>query len=194
LVVAWIITKIVNKILEAVKFEEAIQVLELREAMRGVSATHLIDVLLKVYIVLVFLGAAVAYVNVNFLAQVLYQLVTYIPSLVKGVLVIIGAIIVAYYASRALKAANFFMANQLALVLKLFLLYLGVVLALPFFLPGVDTTVLVSVLQLLVSAIVIAVGLGLGLAVGLGLKDAIAKAAGKNQDVFDEMFEKVKRH
>jgi len=60
-------------------------------------------------------------------------------------------------------------------------------------LPNLTSEILLSqILNTFVMGLVVAFALAFALAFGLGLKDAVSKAALKNQSLFDEAFEKVK--
>ena len=71
--------------------------------------------------------------------------------------------------------------------MEIFVIYVGIIIALPIILPAAETTILLDILRLAMITIVIAVGLGVGLAIGLGFKAPIERAALANQDMFDAL-------
>jgi len=191
--VAVILNKIIVKALEAAKFEEHLSKIELTKALRGFTATGIITAVVKVYVLLAFLGAGAAVIQLDFLSAIMMDIISYIPMLVQGVLIIIGAIAFMYYVDKLIGKMSTVFAKPLSIGAKVLMTYVALVIALPLVLPNVDTAVLTMILTYGVLAIVVAFGLGLGLAIGLGLKEPIAIAGKKNQVLFDAMFQKVKK-
>ncbi len=193
LIVAFVVNKVLAWLLNKSKANEFFDSVGLKEAFGRVSINWVIHILVDIYIVLAFLGAAVQLVNVNYLVVIVSQVLGYIPLLVQGLLVLLLASVASKYAERVLEQTHFVFVKQLSVLVTLLVFYLAVVIALPLFLPNINVSSLLQLLQLFVAAIVVAVGLGFGLAMGLGLKDSISKAALKNQALFDQLFEGVKK-
>ncbi|VVB52125.1 Uncharacterised protein [uncultured archaeon] len=196
-IVASVIASVVQAFLKKVKLEETIADYGLEDALAGFTISQIATVILKVYLIFLFLGAAADVINIPFLTRIIYEFINYIPSLVQGLLVVIILLFVASYVGNTIqKEKKIAMAYQLALGIKIFLAYIGLIIALPLLLPGVGDklAVLERILELFITAIVIAFGLGMGLALGLGLKDTVARVAEKHEDTIDGLFERTDRH
>ena len=144
--------------------------------------------------VLAFLGAALQYINVQFLANIVQQILTYIPSLIQGLIIIVGAVVLGDFFAKVIRgtkedAFN----NMVAFIVQVFTVYLGVVMGLPLILPGVDVSILQTAFTWFVITIAVAVGAGAGIAVGLGLKDAISQSAKRHQKLFDQIFAEAEK-
>jgi uncharacterized membrane protein len=197
LAIGYFVAKIVNmfvfKALERIKLEEWIKRKGLQNALAGFSLTSLILILIKIYIVFAFLGAAAEVINVTFFTQVISALLAYLPSLVQGLAIIIATLFIAAYITNTIRSKkDLFLSEQLAFGVQVLIAYIALILALPLLLPnlGSQIKVLIDLLNLIVTALIIAFGLGVGLALGLGLKDSISEAARKHQDIFDNFFAK----
>ena len=189
-VLGWCVAYIVNNLLksafEGVKMEQKIKSYGVHNALLGMKITSVIYTLLKVYIVVVFLGAAAARVQLGLVTDVIMWLVGYVPSLVQGVLVIGGALIAADFLVSKLKGVQF--AKTVGLLIKVFVGYTALVIALPFILPGADTEILKTAFTLAVSSVAVAVGLGLGIALGWGLKDTVNDVAKKKKKMIEDLL------
>lgn len=193
-IVAKIVNMVIRGLLARGKLEEKIKARNLENALMGFSITRIVAVLVSVYIVLVFLGAAADIVSMPFLTSVIYGLIGYLTSLTQGIALIVAVLFVATYISNIIcTSGKCLFSKQIATAVKFILAYLALIMALPLILPNVQGSVAVlsSILTLFISALVVAFGLAVGLALGLGLKDSVAAAAKKNQGLFDELFAKV---
>lgn len=194
IVIAEIVTRIIKEIFKRGKLEERIRARGLQNALLGFNLTQIITVLLKVYIVFTFLGAATDIASVQFLTNIVQMLLNYLASFSQGVAIIVATLFVAAYITNIIKKQQrVLFAKQLALGLQIFIGYIALILALPLILPNVggEAAILSRLLELLITAIIVAFGLAVGLSLGLGLKDPISKAAQKNQQLFDDVFSKI---
>ncbi len=187
--VAWIIGQILKKFFEVIEFERRIKSFKYSEVLGKINISNIITIIVEVYVVLAFLGAALQYINVQFLANIVQQILTYIPSLIQGLIIIVGAVVLGDFFAKVIKgtkedAFN----NMVAFIVQVFTVYLGVVMGLPLILPGVDVSILQTAFTWFVITIAVAIGAGAGIAVGLGLKDAISQSARRHQKLFDQIF------
>lgn len=190
-VVAWVVVGIVKAFLKQVKLEEVIKKHELDNALLGFTITQIVAVLLKVYIIFLFLGTAADVINMMFFTKIVGDVLGYIPSLTQGLVVIVALLFVgAYIGNTIRKEKKIGLAHQLGLGVQLFVAYIGLLISLPLLLPGVGDRILVleRLLELFIMAIVIAVGLGAGLALGLGLKDSVARVASRNEEMVESLI------
>lgn len=187
-IIAWALGEVIKAVLKKLKLEEFIKKHELDNALMGLSITQMVTVVVKVYIIFLFLGMAADAINMEFLAKVAGSALEYIPSLVQGLIIITAVLFVGAYISNTIKREKKIgLANQLAIGVQLFIAYIGLLLSMPLLLPGIGDRILVleRILELFITAIVIAIGLGAGLALGLGLKDSVARAASKNEEMME---------
>ncbi|MBM3309499.1 MAG: hypothetical protein FJY77_04525 [Candidatus Altiarchaeales archaeon] len=190
-VVAVVVAGILKTILKKVKLEESIKEHGLENALLGFSITQLASVILKVYIVFLFLGTAADLINLTFFTDIVASVLGYIPSLVQGLIVLSAVLFVGAYVSNTIrKEKKIGLAQQIGLGVQVFVAYIGVLIGLPLLLPGVGDRILVleRLLELFMITIVLAVGLGAGLAFGLGLKDTVARVASKNEDMIESLI------
>jgi len=184
--VAWIVNRLLAKAFEASKFEAKLKKKGLHDALLGVSFTSLVYSLVKFYIVVVFLGAAAARVDLGLVTEVITWLVGYLPSLVKGLVVVVGALFAADYVSDRIKGVRF--AGAISALVKIFVGYTALVIAMPFLLPGADTEILKTAFTLAVSSVAVAFGLGIGIALGWGLKDTVGSIAKKKKGMLEKLL------
>ncbi len=195
LIIGYLVAKIVNSIilkaLQGIRLEEWVKNRNLQGALGGFTLTGLILLLVKVSIVIAFLGAAVQVVQVAFFTELLGGLLGYIVSLTKGLVIVVAFLFVSKYLTNIIRSEKRFLSGQVAFGIRALLAYIAIIIALPFFLPGANVEVLIQLLTLLLQAVILAFGLAVGLALGLGLKDSVSKAAAKNQPAFDSFFGKL---
>lgn len=192
--VAWIIGQILKKFFEVIEFEKWVRNFKYSEVLGKIKISSIITIIVEVFVVLAFLGAALQYINVQFLANIVQQIIIYIPSLIQGLIIVIGAIILGDYFARIIRGTKEDPFNKVvALVVQVFTVYLGVIMGLPLILPGVDVSVLQTAFVWFVITIAVAIGAGVGIAVGLGLKDAISQSAKRHQRLFDQIFAEAEK-
>lgn len=190
--VARIINFIIRKIFRELNVENLLASHGLKKVFGDFNLTQLVTFLVKVFVILAFLGAAADYVQIGILAEILVGIVAYIPSLVKGMIILIVALLLAdYIASLIQKTKEVPFAGIVSIIIQLFFAYVALVLSLPLILPGVNVAILTRAFELFFGAAAIAFGVGFALALGFGLRDAVASAARKHQSVFDDMFGKL---
>ena len=190
--VAWVINKIIVAILDKLDFNKMLKSHGFKIKIAGFKIEWIITTLVKLFIMLSFLGAAVDIVELGILTEIIKALITYIPSLVQGLAIIIGAILLSEYIVNMIRATHkLALSAVFATVIQVFIAYIALVLALPLILPGIQTSILETAFELFIGAASIGIGLGLAIAFGWGFKDAISISAKKHGKMFDRMFESV---
>ena len=189
-VLGWCVAYVVNNLLktafDGIKLEQKAKAKGVSNALLGMKISSVIYTLLKIYIIVIFLGAGAEKVELGLVTDVIMWLVGYVPSMVQGVLVIAGALIATDYLVNRMRGVQF--AKTIGLLIKVFVGYTALVIALPFLLPGADTEILKTAFTLAVSSVAIALGLGLGIALGWGLKDAVADVAKKKKKLIEDLI------
>ena len=192
-IVGYFIAKLINilikKVFEELKVEALFASHGLKKVFGDFNLTQLVTFLVNVFVILAFLGAAAEYVQIGLLAEILVGVVAYIPSLVKGMIILIVALLLAdYITSLIQKTKEVPFGGIVGIIIQLFFAYIALVLSLPLILPGVNVAILTRAFELFFGAAAVAFGVGFALALGFGLRDAVASAARKHQSVFDDMF------
>ncbi len=189
-ILGWCVAYIVNGLLKSaftsIKLEQKLKEAGVQNALLGVKITTLVYGLLKFYIIVVFLGEAAARVQLGLVTDVILWLLGYVPSLVTGVIVIAGALIASDYISNRIKGVQF--ARTIGWLIKLFVGYTALVIALPYILPGADTEILKTAFTLAVSSVAVALGLGFAIALGWGLKDTVHDIAQKKKKMLEDLI------
>jgi len=192
LIVALVINKVIVAILDKLDFNKILKSHGFKIKIAGFKIEWIITTLVKLFLTLTFLGAAVEIVELGFLTDIIKALIAYIPSLVQGLAIIIGAILLSEYIVNMIRATHkLAMSTIFASVIQVFIAYIALVLALPLILPGIQTSILETAFELFIGAAAIGIGIGLAIAFGWGFKDAIAASAKKHNKMFDRMFESV---
>lgn len=177
-IVAKILAKIIVHILDKYKMEAKLRKKGVENAFAGFTLTEIISSFTKILVITVFLGIAADVLRLNFIKDLVVWVLSYVPSLVQGAIILIGAFLGGAYVADKIKAAKHVpFAKFLGIAFHAFVAYTAIVIALPLILPGADTAVLKLAFGAFVLAFAIAIGLGLGLAIGLGAKDTVASIA-----------------
>ncbi len=180
---------LVRRISKAVNLEEIISAHGLGDALLGFKLTEIVTLLVEFYIILAFFGTAVNLVGLTYFSNIVGTLLGYVPNLIEGLAVIVGTLFLGDFVSDKIRKRGIFaFKQQVATFVEIFIIYIGVIIALPIILPSAETTILLDILRLAMMTIVIAVGLGVGLAIGLGFKAPVERAALANQEMFDELI------
>ncbi len=179
---------IIRRVSKAIKLEETIAAHGMDDALLGFRLTEIVTIIVEFYIMLVFFGTATDLLGLTYFSTIVASILNYVPNLIEGIAVLVGALFLGDFVSDKLKKkGTFAFKDHVANFIEIFVIYVGVIIALPIILPAAETTILLDILRLAMITIVIAVGLGVGLAIGLGFKAPIEKAALANQSMFDEL-------
>ena len=137
------------------------------------------DILVRVFIYLIAVFAAVNVLQIDVLTYYMKMVVEYLPSLIAGIVILIFGLMIADFIGDAITAvgreAKIEYASLVSLAVR-GILYLVVIII------GLSTMKIdVSILNVVVTAIswgvAGAIALGVGLALGFGLRDYVAKKA-----------------
>ncbi len=177
-VVAAMIIGIVNRGIAHSKVEDWLEKRGMHDAMMGFSFKGIVGSIIKLITVSVFLGIAANVTNLGFLEGLVLWFVSYVPSLVQGIVIIAIAFFGAEYVVEKIKHEKGVpFARGLSTAIKVFVGYTALVIALPLVLPGADVEILKLAFLLLLGSASLALGLGFAIAIGLGFKDAVAGVA-----------------
>ncbi len=183
--VAGLLGKVLRRLFTEMKIEKFLETHGVHDAFVGFTFTNIAVAVLKMYVVVFFLGIAASIVKVDMLTYFATQAMGYLPSLVQGlVILLIGLVAGDYITDRMKKSKTMPFANSLAIIVELFIAYNALVIAMPMLLPAADPSLLVWSFLVVLGALALALGLGAAIALGLGLKDTVSEVAKKNRHHF----------
>ncbi|MBU0590604.1 hypothetical protein KKF81_00550 [Candidatus Micrarchaeota archaeon] len=176
-IIGWVLAVIISRIfaglLKAIKFEIFLKEHRVDDALGTVKISNVFVKILKYYIILIFLQAAVSMIELNTLSFFMASVLVYAPVLIGAVLLALMAVIIGEYVKEILLdlGSKSPFVILVARGSKLLIIYIGITMALETI--GFSTTLLnqifVTVLQAAVYGIALAIGISFGLG---GQKDA----------------------
>lgn len=147
----------------------------------GVQLVSLSDLVIRWFIYAVALMAAVNILKIDFLTTFLWDAISYIPSLVAGIVILLAGLtavdFIVEFIKTTTKELKIEYINAVTFVIRISLYFMIIIMALDQF--KIRTTIVYTLITPIAYGIAIGAGVGLGIAVGWGLKDAVAKVAEK---------------
>ncbi|MCD6371778.1 MAG: hypothetical protein J7L39_03615 [Candidatus Aenigmarchaeota archaeon] len=173
LVIGWIIGTVIGKItreiLKRLRIDEYIS----KKKKPLFRASDILAIIFEWAIYLVFIQSAVGVLGIPALESFFEGIISFIPGLVKAIVVIMVGYAIAEYVTEKVKESKVVYSNILSSILFFLVIYISIALALP--LVGIDPFIVNAILIVILGSI----GLGLAIAIGWGLKDVIASLAKK---------------
>lgn len=181
LIVGWIVAKAVQRV--ATRFLKIVQ-LDVAAEKTGIAKilvkgeikytlSELIGLLIYWLIVLIVAAAAINALNLTVAAQLLNQIVTYVPNVIAAVFVLAVGMFVAILVSATVNAtavnAGIAQARLLAKTTEVAIVIVAIIMALE------QLKIATTIINLIIPIVLAAIGLALALAFGLGGKDVAAK-------------------
>lgn len=168
-VVAVILGHALRVLLEKTKLDAFMRKTELTKAVGHTHIPALLGELLKWYIIIIFLQAAVSLVNLGTISTLLNSLVMWLPQVLIAVIVMLVGLAAAHYSYLRIGAHTKLKGMRIsAAVLKWVIIIIAALIALKQV--GVEVGLLENILQLVIGALAVGVALALGIGLGLGLK------------------------
>ncbi|MBL7131003.1 MAG: hypothetical protein ISS45_06355 [Candidatus Omnitrophica bacterium] len=193
LIIGWIISKgikmLVIKLLKTLKVDDLSERIELDNilAKGGIqyTLTELIGVVFYWVGLLVTFVVAINAVGLTIAADLLNQIILYVPNVIAAIFILISAMFVATILRNIVKAAanniGLSQANVLSKIVEVVIMVFAIAIALQQL--GIGS----RIIELTISIILGALGLSLALAFGLGCRDIAGKAT---QDFLDKLKKK----
>jgi len=179
LIVGWFIAKIseiiIRKLLIASNVDEWIKKMKLKESLFNISITDAASLIVKYYIIIIFLKEAAFRAGLTFLSDMFDALITAVPEITIGAGIIIIALLFADFVKKRLKTMVVPFNESLGEVVYGIIMFFAIVMALPKF--GLTNT---SLLEDSFKFIVLGISLGISLAIGIGFGWAIKEGPAKN--------------
>ena len=183
LLIGWIVGraagKVIGKIIEKLRLGDAVDKTVIGDAIKssGMTTAGFFDVLLRWFIYIIFIMAAINVLNLPMLIDFMNQLVLYIPHLIAGIFVlVVGLVLVNFvmdWVGEQITSREVAFGDLIAPILKALFSLLVIVLALDQML--IDTSIIYTFLVPLAWGLGIGLAIALGISLGWGIKDVVAE-------------------
>ena len=181
--VAYLIYKIIDTVLEKIDFDKhVIKTTGLHKSIGELKLGHLLAVVSKWYVFVVFLAPAASLVELNNLSNLLIKLSVWIPNLIAAFLVIVLGILIADYASVKIQHLKLSYSKSVAHLARLVILIFAGLVALDHL--GFTANIAEKTLLVIVAGVMLGFGLAVGIGYGLALKDYAKKTLNKLKNLF----------
>jgi hypothetical protein len=155
--------------LKKIKFNEFIHGLKISPKFESFDMAHLIGVIIKWYVFVIFLAPAASLAKLGSFSEILMDFARWLPSLMVGLVILllgwIGADIVANKINDTKIKSKGFVANLVKITLLVFVLIVSLEEV------GVKLTLIHEILIILFASIALGISLAFGIGFGLALKD-----------------------
>jgi len=167
--IAAILGHALRVILEKTKLDAWTRKAKISKAVGHTHLPALLGELLKWYVIIIFLQAAVALLNLGALSDMLNRFVLWLPNLLIAVIIFLAGLAAAHYIHIKVKEHSKMKGVRMGgAVIKWVVVIMVSLVALKQI--GVDVSVLENILLVVVGALAIGIALALGIGLGLGLK------------------------
>ena len=176
-----ILGKVVSRILDKIGVDDAVDKTAIGDTIKksGITTVGFFDALIRWFIYLIFVMAAVNVLNIPMFTSLMQQVVLYIPHLILGVIVLVVGLILADFVmdqiGEQLTAKEVDFADTITSVIRAIFYLVVIVFALDQLL--IETTVIYTFLVPLAWGIAAGIAIAMGIALGWGLKDVAAEYA-----------------
>ncbi len=171
--IAAIVGWVVEKLLEKSGIDLKLQKVCKTEMLGRVQCSSILGLIVKWYVFIAFLAAAVELVHLGVLTGFLQTVVNWLPNLIVAVLLVLLGLILADYVDKKIQETRIKGAELVARTLYIAIMLIIGVISLNQI--GIDVSLLQNLILLVVGAIAVGVALALGISLGLGLKDDAKK-------------------
>ncbi|KCZ73161.1 hypothetical protein ANME2D_00220 [Candidatus Methanoperedens nitroreducens] len=183
LLIAWLLGralgKIVSGILDRVGLDDALRRTSLGKTIEasGISIVFLFDVIVRWFIYLIGIMAAVDVLRIEMLSDFMRSVVLYLPSLAAGIAILVVGFILADFIGdlmrRTGEASDVAYIGVFSAAVKIFLYFVVVILALDQL--RIDTSIIYVFATALAWGIAIAIAIGVGVGLGFALRDRMPR-------------------
>ncbi|MBT4824954.1 hypothetical protein HN695_01745 [Candidatus Woesearchaeota archaeon] len=181
--VGWIVYRVLDKLFGKIKFDEyLIKKTGLKKSVGDLKLGHLLAVISKWFIFVLFLPQAANLIELNTLSEFLIQLSYWIPSLIAALLIVLFGIFAASYVGDKIEHIKMKSAQLIAQVTRIVIMVMIVLVALENV--GLKLDIIQNTFLIIIGGIMFGFALAIGLAYGLGMKDS----AKKNMNTWKKFF------
>lgn len=176
LIVGYIVGRLIGAaikifLVRVIGLDKWLEMKGLTDAAFGISISSFISGLIKWYIYLVFIGAAVSRLNIPLLAPYMYNVVNYLPKIIAAAAILLFGLVLGEWLKRKVLETKIALRNELASVAKFVVVVIFLVTALNTAM--VEATPILWVLIIAFGGIILALSIAVGIALGLILKDEL---------------------
>ena len=185
LIIGWAVGRalgsVISRILDRAGVDDALRKTSIGKAIEksGITLPKFFDVLIRVFIYLIAILAAVNILEIEILSRYMAMVVEYLPSFIAGVFILIFGLMAADFVGDAIvavgKEAKIEYASLAALLVRAIFYLVVIVVGLSTM--RIDVSILYTIVTAAAWGFAGALAIGGGLAIGLGLKDTVAKKA-----------------
>ncbi len=178
IVLGWLIAKIsekiVYKLLYAAQIDKWVEKAKLKEPLYNIPIDVTASLIVKYYILIVFLKEAATKATLTFLADLFDGILQAVPSIILGVAIILIAMIFGNFIKKRVKKTKLPFKDVLSDVIHGVIVFFGLVMALPRL--GLTNTQLIEdTFRYIVLGISVGVSLAIGIGFGWAIKEGPAK-------------------
>ncbi len=185
LIIGWAVGRglgaVISRILDKAGVDDALRKTSIGRAIEksGISIPKFFDVLIRVFIYLIAVFAAVNVLEIEFLTRYMQMVVEYLPSFIAGVFILIFGLMASDFVGDAIRAigreAKIEYAGMASLLVRGIMYLVVIIIGLSTM--RIDVSILYTIITALSWGLAGAVAIGGGIAIGFGLRDFVAKRA-----------------
>jgi MFS family permease len=170
-VVAVLASRLLSAILKMLKLEAFLKSHKVEDALGSVKVSDVLAKLAKYYVLLIFLQAAVAMLDLGTLSIFLMNLLFYLPVLIGAALIVLLAVLLGEYLKESVieLSPKSQMVKLSGRAVKAIVVIIGLVMG--FATAGFNTSLVTGVIITIVQAAAFGIALAVGIAFGLGGQD-----------------------
>ncbi|MBS3107306.1 hypothetical protein J4468_00120 [Candidatus Woesearchaeota archaeon] len=165
LIIGYLIARLIGKIVQLIlyksKVNDKLAEAGLGRAIGSTDVASVIGMLVRWYILIIFLHASLDFVRLGALSTLLGRIISWLPNLLIAVIVMLSGVLLGHYVAHALKPNSKKKDPLLvAEVLKWVIIFLTVMVALQQV--GINVSILVGTFFIVLSGIMLAIAIALG--------------------------------
>jgi len=174
-----ILGKVVSKVLDKIGVDEAVDKTAIGDTIKksGMTTVGVFDALVRWFIYLIFIMAAVNVLDIPMFTTLMHQVVLYVPHLILGIIVLVAGLIVADFVmdtiGEQLTAKEVEFADTITSVLRAIFYLVVIVFALDQL--RIETTIIYTFLVPLAWGLAAGIAIAIGISLGWGTKDIVAE-------------------
>jgi hypothetical protein len=162
---------LLKKILYAANVDKRLRSLDLHDSLGEMSIAKISGIMLKWYVFTLFVAQGISYLQLDIFAQAISNIVSWLPSLILGIVIIIcGFILLDFIVNKLLEVKNRYI-NAVTGTIKLILVIIVIITAIEQL--GVKTQLAQNIVLVILGAFLLTLALAVGIGAGLSLKDEI---------------------
>jgi hypothetical protein len=156
------------RLFKLIKLEEYLKQHKVDDSLGSVKVSDVITKIIKYYVLLIFIQAAVSFVDLGTITWYLSTLLAYVPLLIGGLLIVLASVVLGEYIKESITELNA-KSDSVKLgarVVKMAVVCVGVIMGLAT--AGFNTTLVTGIFLTLVQAMAFGIALAFAIAFGFG--------------------------